>query len=149
MCCLQQLRAEHSNYDKISWGMQQRVKQKRKVAKERTGQLKVWLEHSYSSQAEVEALNANAILEGDCPWDINSDGSFYLLLWFQHHMAAGKLARCNEQLHLLKLQAANAQHLFRHQEQFGQYWALIAECLARRLRNGHPQQAAVVEGICS
>ena len=145
--CLQQLRAEHGDSDKTSRGMQQKIKQKRKVAKQRIGQLQGWLEHDYSSQAGGEALSADAILQGNLPWDVSSGGSFRELLWFQHHMAAGKLARCNEQLLLLKLQAANALHLFSHQEQFGQYWALTAEHLAQRLRHGHPRQAAVVEGI--
>ena len=62
-------------------------------------------------------------------------------------MAAGTLARCNEQLQLLKPQAANALHLFSHQEHFEQYWALAAERLAKRLRHEHLRQAAVVEGI--
>ena len=145
--CLQQLRAEHGDSDKSSRGMQQKIKLKRKVAKQRIGQLQGWLKHDYSSQAGGEALSADAILQGNLPWDVSSGGSFRELLWFQHHMAAGKLARCNEQLLLLKLQAANALHLFSHQEQFGQYWALTAERLAQRLRHGHPQQAAVVEGI--
>ena len=62
-------------------------------------------------------------------------------------MAAGKLARCHEQLRLLKLQAANVLHLFSHQEQFGQYWTATAVRLAQHLRHGQPRQAAVVEGI--
>ena len=67
-------------------------------------------------------------------------------LWFQHHMVASKLAQCNEQLLLLKLQAANALHLFSHQERFGQYWALTAERLAQLLRQEFMRQAAVAEG---
>ena len=70
-----------------------------------------WLEHIYSSQAGDEALNADH-LRGNFPWDVSSDGSLRELLWFQHHIVAGKLAGCNEQLLLLKLQAANALHLF-------------------------------------
>ena len=49
--CLQQLRAEHGDSDKTSRGMQQRIKQKRKVAKQRIGQLQGWLEHSGSCRA--------------------------------------------------------------------------------------------------
>ena len=126
--------------------MQQRVKQHRKVALQHIGQLQGWLEHSFSRQAGGEALNADTILQG-YPRDDNSDGSFRELLWFQHHMAAGKLARCNKQLHLLKLQAVNAMRLFSHQKQFGQYLAAIAERLAKHLRHGHPRQAAVVESM--
>lgn len=40
--------------------MQQEVKQKCKVALERTGQLQGWLDHSCSSQAGAEALDADA-----------------------------------------------------------------------------------------
>ena len=99
--------------------MQQRVEHKRKVALQHVGQLQSWLEHEYSSQAGVEALNADAILQGNYPWDIILGGSFRQLLWCQRHMTAGKLARCDEQLHPLRLQAANGLRLFSHQERLG------------------------------
>ncbi len=66
----------------------------RKVALQRIAQLQSWLEHSSSSQADVDALAADAILKGNNPWDIGSEGSFRELLCFQHHKAAGELARC-------------------------------------------------------
>ena len=144
--CLQQLRAEHGDSDKISRGMQQRVKQTRKVALQRMGQLQGWLEHDYSSQAGGEALNADAILQGNYPWDINSGGSFRQLLWFQHHMTAGS---CDKQLHLLRLQAAKVLRLFSHQEHFGQFWTATAERLTQHLHHGDSRQAAVVEGRVS
>ena len=62
---IQQLRAEHDDSDKICRGMQQKLWQKRKVAKQGIGQLQGWLEHDYSSQAGNEALNADADLRGE------------------------------------------------------------------------------------
>ena len=58
--------------------------------------------------ARGEALNADAILQSHYPRDPRSRGSFCKLVSFQQHRSAGKPAPHKNQLHLLKLLAANA-----------------------------------------
>ena len=114
MHSLKMLRPKSGDSGKISRGMQRRVKQNRKVAIQRNGQLQGWPKQSHSSQAGGEALNADVMLQGNYPWDDNAGDGFCELLWFKHDLVAGKPTWSIEQQPLLNLQAAKVMSLFSH-----------------------------------